>query len=98
MVIEYNNKGIEKVCTDASVAERKYGPHMAGLIQRRIDQISAADSVEQMIQFGIGRCHPLIGNRKNQYAMDLVHPQRLVFEKKGTQIKIALIKEIVDYH
>lgn len=98
MIVEYNNRGIEKVCTDASVAERKYGYEMAEKIQARIDQIRAADSVEEMIQFRIGRCHPLKGNRKNQFAVDLVHPQRLVFEKNGNEIRIANIIEIVDYH
>lgn len=82
----------------ASVAEREYGPKMAEKIHQRIDQIRAADTVEQMIQFGIGRCHPLHQNRKNQYAMDLVHPMRLVFEKKGNEIQIANIIEITDYH
>ena len=71
---------------------------MAVKIQQRIDEIKAADTVEQMIQFGIGRCHPLKGDRKNQYAVDLVHPQRLVFEKKGNEVQIANIMEIVDYH
>ena len=96
--VEYKNSSIEKVCTKASVAEKKYGTQMAVKIQQRIDEIKAADTVEQMIQFGIGRCHPLKGDRKNQYAVDLVHPQRLVFEKKGNEIQIANIMEIVDYH
>ena len=98
MKVEYKNGSIKKVCTIASVAEKKYGPIMAGKIQQRIDQIEAADTVEQMIQYGIGRCHPLHQNRKNQYAMDLVHPMRLVFEKKGNDIQIANIIEITDYH
>lgn len=98
MKIEYNSKSIEKICTNASVAEKKYGIKMAEKIQMRIDQIKAADSVEQMIQFHIGRCHPLKGNRKEQFAVELVHPQRLVFEKKGDEIRIANILEIVDYH
>ena len=29
------------------------------------------------------RCHPLLNNRKGQYAVDLVHPFRLVFKKHG---------------
>lgn len=98
MKVEYKSRSIEKVCEDASVAERKYGREMAEKIQLRIDQIRAADSVEMMIQYKIGRCHPLHQNRKNQYAVDLVHPQRLVFEKKGNEIQIANIIEIVDYH
>lgn len=98
MDVEYKNRSIEKVCTIASVAEKKYGQEMAEKIHHRIDQILAAESVEQMIQFRIGRCHLLHYDRQNQYAVDLVHPMRLVFEKKGTEIQIANIIEITDYH
>ena len=98
MEIEYKTRSIEKVCTDASIAEKKYGYEMAEKIQLRIDQIRAAATVEEMIRFKIGRSHPLQGNRKSQYAVDLVHPQRLVFEKKGAEIQIANIIEVVDYH
>lgn len=96
--ITYKNKSIKKVCTDAKTAERTYGQEMAEKIHQRIDEISAADTVEMMVQFRIGRCHPLKQNRKGQYAMDLVHPYRLVFEKNGDEIQIANILEIVDYH
>ena len=71
---------------------------MAGKIHQRIDEISAADTVEMLVQFHIGRCHSLTGNREGQYAMDLVHPYRLIFTKKGYEIQIAEIQEIVDYH
>ena len=98
MEVEYKNSKIEKICTYASVAEKKYGLRMVELISLRIDQIRAADSVEQMIKYKIGRCHQLEGNRKSQYAVDLVHPKRLVFEKKGKEINIVNILEIVDYH
>lgn len=96
--ITYKNKSIKKVCTDAKTAERTYGQEMAEKIHQRIDEISAADTVEMMVQFRIGRCHPLKQNRKGQYAMDLVHPYRLVFEKNGDEIQIANILEVVDYH
>ncbi len=96
--ITYKNKKIKKVCTDANAAEKMYGRKMAEKIQQRIDQITAADSVEMLIEFHIGRCHPLKQNRKGQYAVDLVHPYRLVFEKKGDEIQIAIVLEIVDYH
>lgn len=98
MDITYKNKKIESVCTDAKVSDRSYGNEMTEKIQMRIGEIQAADTVEQMIQHRIGRCHPLTGNRKGQYAVDLVHPNRLVFEKHGNEIQIAHITEIVDYH
>lgn len=51
-----------------------------------------------MVQFHIGRCHQLKGNRKGQYAMDLIHPYRLVFEQIGNIIQIAKVVSIEDYH
>ena len=35
---------------------------------------------------------------KGRYAMDLVHPYRLVFEKKENQIQLVKITSIEDYH
>lgn len=98
MDITYKNKRIETICTNAKMAERTYGQKMANKIHQRIDEIKAADTVEMMITFRIGRCHSLTQNRKRQYAMDLIHPYRLVFEKLGDQIQVANILEIVDYH
>ena len=71
---------------------------MAELIHLRIDQLNAAETVEEMINFSIGRCHQLTGNREGQYALDLVHPYRLIFVKIDDQIQIVKIIEIVDYH
>lgn len=96
--ISYKTSQLRRVCEDAEVATRKYGPKMAEKIHMRIDQIHAADSVEMLVQFSIGRCHLLQGDRKGQYAMDLVHPYRLVFEKKNEQLIAVEILEIVDYH
>lgn len=98
MKITYKTRKIEKVCTIASEAEKKYGSKMAEKIHQRIDEIDASVNVEAMVQFHIGRCHPLSGERKGQYAMDLIHPYRLVFEKIGDEIQIANVVEIVDYH
>lgn len=98
MQIEYKNQRLRKVCTDADVARRRYGQKTAELIKQRIREIDAFDTVEEMIQFHIGRCHPLKGNRKGTYAVDLEHPLRMVFSVNGDIIEIALIEEIVDYH
>lgn len=96
--ITYKSKKLEKICTDARTAERAYGRPMAEKIQQRIAELRAADTVEMMVRYHIGRCHALTQNRRGQYALDLVHPYRLVFEKFGNEIQIAQVLEIVDYH
>lgn len=98
MKVTFKNRKLEKICTNADTAERIYGLEMAGKIHQRIDEITAAESTEMLVSFHIGRCHPLRQNRKGQFAMDLVHPFRLVFEEKESGIRIARILEIVDYH
>ncbi len=98
MEVRYRTKKLSKICTNADVARRAYGHEMAIKIQMRIDQITAAETVEVLLKGNIGHCHLLIGNRKNEYAMALVQPYRLVFIKKGEEIQIAEIQEIVDYH
>lgn len=98
MEVTYKTNKIKKICTDAKVSDGTYGNEMSEKIQMRIAEIEAADTVEEMIKFHIGRCHPLTNNRKGQYAVDLVHPYRMVFEKHGNKIQVAHIMEIVDYH
>lgn len=98
MEVTYKNKRIKKVCTDKSVAQKQYGKRIAVVLAQRIMEIEASESVEMMIKFHIGRCHPLSSDRKGQYALDLVHPHRLVFSVKEEKVQVAEIVEIVDYH
>lgn len=98
MDVKYRNNKIWKVCTDASAARKKYGDEVARKIAQRVGEISAAPNVEMMIAVHIGRCHSLVGDRAGQYAVDLVHPLRMVFTKEGDSVQVATIEEIVDYH
>ena len=98
MLIEYRKNQLEKVCTDASFARKKYGDLMARKIFQRIGEIAASETVEAMVEHRLGRCHPLTGNRQGQYAVDLVQPYRMVFTKEGDSVQVVTIEEIVDYH
>lgn len=96
--IHYRTTKLKKVCQNAEVATKEYGNEMAEKIHMRIDQISAADNVEMLVRHRIGRCHGLQGDRKGQYAMDLVHPYRLIFIKEDSHTVSVRIEEIEDYH
>ncbi len=94
----YKSKRLEKVCTHADIAQKQYGRRMAYLIHQRVDELRAAESIEELIRYSIGRCHPLLGDRKGEYAMDLVHPYRLIFEQTEARMSIIRIMNIEDYH
>lgn len=96
--ITYKTHKLERVCTDASIARKEYGSEMAERIAQRINELRAADTVDMLVQFQLGRCHPLKGDRLGQFAMDLVHPYRLVFITNGVEVQLAKIMAIEDYH
>ena len=59
MQVNYKNHQIEKICTNASVAAKRFDKRTVGLIQQRVDEIHAADSVEMLVQFA-GQQHPRV--------------------------------------
>ncbi|SCZ81837.1 proteic killer suppression protein [Acidaminobacter hydrogenoformans DSM 2784] len=101
--ITYKTKTLEKECIDISKATRSYGLNCARILHRRIRELKASESVEEMIQHKIGRCHALKGNYDGKYALDLEHPFRLILERVSSNdttcgIQIVLLLEVKDYH
>ena len=94
MDIDFRNRELEKICTDFSHAEKKFGSDMAWKIHQRIGEIQSASSVQVLISGHVGRCHALTGDRSGQYAMDLKQPNRLLFvviEEVGQLARIVYI-------
>ena len=98
MEITYKNRKIGRVCTNASEALKCHGNLMAEKIHQRIDEITAVETIEEMLKFRIGGCHPLTGDRAGEYGMNLIHPHRLVFRMVKSKINVVCILEVVDYH
>jgi len=96
--VTYKNRKLERICTDYKHAQKLYSVEMADKIHLRRQNLESADNIEHLLQYAIGRCHPLSGNLKDKYAMDLVHPFRLVFTVAKKSIQIACIEDITDYH
>ena len=77
----------------------------------RMAILSGATSLAEIPATPPERCHPLLGKRKGQFAVDVVHPCRLVFEPSLESVplredggidteRIDAIKilRIIDYH
>ncbi|MBP5637918.1 MAG: type II toxin-antitoxin system RelE/ParE family toxin [Victivallales bacterium] len=110
MIIEYKTKELEKCASDIRYATKTLGADCARRLHSRLTVLANAETFET-IRNTPGRFHELKDNRKGQWSMDLVHPYRLIItpltqpiptDKDGkyiwTEIKDALIVEIVDYH
>lgn len=77
MDIIFGNNKIKKICSYAK-----------GKLKRRLDDIRAAENMVILKKLP-GRCHPLKADRKGQWAIDLEHPHRLIFELIGDPIPIS---------
>lgn len=77
MEINFKDKKLKDLCEQQSLAQRKLGTKMAQKLKVRLADLMAASSVSELVA---GRPHPLMGDLAGQFALDLVQPQRLVFE------------------
>jgi proteic killer suppression protein len=89
---------------------KRHNLQRAKLIRRRLDDLWAADSLEEM-RLLPGRCHELKGERKGQLSLDLDGPYRLLFvaahnpaptKPDGgldwTQVAAIIVLGVVDTH
>ncbi|ODH00644.1 killer suppression protein [Nostoc sp. KVJ20] len=79
MDIVFNNRKFEKECNNQRLLEKNHGADRAKRIRRRLDNLRAANVLEDMRNLP-GRCHELIQDRAGQLSLDLDHPYRLIFE------------------
>ena len=88
-----------------------WGRENARKVRQRLAELSAADTLAVAVKLPAARLHALKGDRKGQYAVDVKHPFRLIFEpahdpiptkddggvdlEKITRIRVLAVE---DYH
>ncbi|MHC4401187.1 MAG: type II toxin-antitoxin system RelE/ParE family toxin [Planctomycetota bacterium] len=78
MEISFATSKLAKLCNSEKRLRGAYGPRMAAVIRRRLMDLDAAETLASMKELP-GRCHQLTENLDGLFAIDLVHPNRLVF-------------------
>lgn len=78
MNITFDNTKLENLCNTYRSLVKDQGADRASRIKRRLDDLRAADTLEDM-RYLPGRCHELRENRAGQLSLDLDHPYRLIF-------------------
>lgn len=110
MNLTFDKKKLQQYANNDRLALKDLGKIRAALYKERLDDIRAATTLEDT-RYLPGNFHELKANRKGQWACDLDHPYRLVFEphenpiptnENGQYIWIDIkgveILEIVNYH
>ncbi len=83
MEINFKDKKLKDLCEQQNLAQRKLGDQMAKKLKARLADLIAASSVTELVA---GHPHPLTGDLAGKFALDLVHPKRLVFEPEHDPI------------
>lgn len=91
--------------------KKEYGDRIASVLQLRLAVLKNARTLAMVPTTPPERRHKLSGNRREQYAIDIVQPYRLIFEPthdpvpRGAdggvdthQVTAITILEVVDYH
>jgi toxin HigB-1 len=110
MDIIFANKKLEKWANNYALAQKKLGNERAKKYHQRMEEMTNAQSFDEL-QFQPGNYHTLKGDRNGQWACNLDHPYRLIFEPAEkpvptnehgtpilTEMRVVDIIEIVDYH
>ena len=111
MEITFRTRKLQKVLNSLKDINKNYGDRMALAIQSRLAVLRNANNLFLVPSSPPVRLHQLSGDRQGQFAVDLVHPQRLIFvpnhdpvalrEEGGIdrdKVTAITIIEVTDYH
>jgi len=107
MELKFKNKKIKEQCENPIRAQKDYGKEIGSMLTQRVSELMAATSLLDIKRIPAARLHRLKGKRKDEYAVDLVNPFRLVLKpilQDGVdigdleKITIVRIEEVTDYH
>lgn len=111
MDIYFKTNKMKKLCSTQTLMTRKWGPQLSRKLMQRLSEIKASESIGELQLLPQARCHELAGSRKEQFAVDLKHPYRLIFEPHHKPIPLnnnggfdiwnitaVTVLEVKDYH
>jgi plasmid maintenance system killer protein len=76
--VTYANRRLERSCASQPMRARKWGPENARRLGSRLQELKAAETLDDMRTLPQARAHELRGDRKGQISLDLSHPYRLI--------------------
>lgn len=110
MEVRFATRKLEKIFASQKELTRAYGPAQTKKIMMRMAVLRNAPNLATVPRTPPDRCHQLSQDRDEQYAVDLVHPFRIIFEivdpiprdKDGgidlSSVTTIRILKMTDYH
>jgi len=86
MEVSFATAKLQKLCNSEKKLRGTHGPRMAALIQQRLAELADSETLEGMRFIPGANCHELTQNLRGHLAVNLVHPDRLVFRPADSPI------------
>ena len=109
--VEVRKRSLAKALNSERDLVRKYGRDMANALRTRLGVLENAPNLAAVPTGKPVRRHLLKANRAGQFAVDLVHPYRLVFKPNHTpvprrpdggidteRVTAVTVIDVADYH
>ena len=111
MEISFRTKKLERIFSSGKELRKVYGERAGGILTIRIGVLKNASNLERIPATRPERRHQLDGRQRGQYAIDIIHPYRLLFEPNHdpvplnhdggidlTKVTAITIVGVIDYH
>ena len=111
MKVKFATRKLQKACEGERSLSRQWGPHLGARVGRRLQELVAFETLEDVPTSLPFRRHQLAADRDEQFAVNLDGKMRLVFDvandpvprRADGGIDLGLVTaihilEVVDYH
>ncbi|MCF7931861.1 MAG: hypothetical protein K9K93_01715 [Acholeplasmataceae bacterium] len=106
MELTYDHKRVQKLFDDFDQMRKETNTVFTKLVKKRVDQLRAFETFADYLQSGLGKPHPLSGNKKDCYGIHITGGTRLVVCPLSLDLsteslqycKKILIKGVENYH
>ncbi len=111
MNIAFRTTKLEKTFNSKREMDKTYGDRMAQVLAIRLAVLRSAQALSMVPSTPPERRHQLRGKMRGHYAVDLVHPHRLIFKPNHSpvprlpdggidlaQVTAITIVDVIDYH
>lgn len=99
MELTYKTKKLHNYCENPKYSKelvKKYGMEVAQKLPKRIIELKAFESLNDVPTSLPFRRHKLTGKLKDYFAVNINNQYRLIFRQKGNKIIVENLKEIKD--
>ncbi|MFH1058799.1 MAG: killer suppression protein [Pseudomonadota bacterium] len=111
MDISFKNNKLARSCNSRDAAVKRWGAVNAARIMQRLKELQHSDTLADVFILPAARCHELKGSLKGRFAVDALHPFRLIFAPAHNplpykddggldleKITAVVILDVEDYH